>query len=270
MQTDLLDPIEVSSLRKAYDSLPRPKADGFHCTMFSPDTDLRKNVDLIIKESLAEKLSRVFRHHKPLYGNFMTKESGIESDWYVHQDWAYVDENEHDSVAVWVPLTDLTIDNGVLCMVPGSHLIKNHVRGPGVTDPWESVHDEIKKSYHEKVFLKAGEALIWHHRLVHFSPPNLSNTDRVAATLIYTPANVPVFHFWQDPKATDSVAEAYSVDTDFYMNYVIGQAPIGVKKTGSVDASFPIIDESQLQMFYNQASTSNFNLLKKLKNLLNL
>jgi hypothetical protein len=270
VQAGLLNVVEVSELRKAYDSLPRPKDDGFHCTMFSPSEDLRKSVDRIIKESLVEKLSRIFLDQKPLYGNFMVKEPGIESDWFVHQDWAYVDENEHYSVAVWVPLTDLTLDNGVICMVPGSHQIKNPVRGPGVTDPYEDVHEEIKKKYHEKVFLKAGEAVIWHHRLVHFSPPNLSNTARVAATLIYTPADVPVIHFWKDPNAKDSMADTYSVDTDFFMDYVISKAPNGVKKANPVNSSFPAINASQLKMFFKPKSGANFKLLKMLKNLLNL
>ena len=252
VQTSLLNAVEVSNLRKAYDSLPRPKDEGFHCTMFSPDKDLRKNVDRIIKESLVEKLSRIFLDQKPLYGNFMVKEPGIESDWFVHQDWSYVDENEYDSVAVWVPLTDLTLDNGVICMVPGSHQIKNPVRGPGVTDPYEDVHEEIKKKYHEKVFLKAGEAVIWHHRLVHFSPPNLSNTDRVAATLIYTPADVPVIHFWKDSSHQGTVVNKYAVDSDFFMQYDIVHEPAEVPFLGQSESVFPSIDEEKLRSYCGQ------------------
>ena len=247
VQTGLLNTVEVSNLRKAYDSLPRPKNDGFHCTMFSPDIDLRKSVDRIIKECLVEKLNSVFLNQKPLYGNFMVKEPGIESDWFVHQDWTYVDENEHSSVAVWVPLTDLTLDNGVICMVPGSHQIKNPVRGPGVRDPWEDVHDNIKKNYHEKVFLKAGEAVIWHHRLVHFSPPNLSNTDRVAATLIYTPANVPVIHFWKDSSQPGTIVNKYAVDSDFFMQYDIVHEPAKVPFLGKSESRFPIIGQERLR-----------------------
>lgn len=261
---------EVKRLLNEYQSLPRPRETGFHCTMFSPDCDLRKKADRIIKEFLVEKLSHIFLNHKALYGNFMVKEPGVESDWFVHQDWSYVDETQNVSVAVWIPLVDLIEKNGVLCVVPGSHKVPNMVRGPGVTDPWTDLHQVIKDDLHEKVYLKAGEAIIWHHRLVHFSPPNMSQKPRVAATVICVPTDAQILHYWQDPTANNNLADTYSVDNEFFMNYVIGTAPLGVQKHGRASSFFTAIDENQLRLFYARPSTSNFALVKKLKNLLSI
>ena len=254
----LLSEEEVFELQRTYESLPKPRTEGFHCTMFSPDTALKTEVDRVIKLALAERLSDVFRTHIPLYGNFMVKEPGEESDWFVHQDWTYVDETKHDSVAVWVPLVDLTLNNGVICVVPGSHHIKNMVRGPGVHDPWEGLHQQIKEHYHEKVFLKAGEALIWHHRLVHFSPANQAEKPRVAATLIYTPENVPVYHYWKDPLQQGTMARKYQVDSRFFMNYGIVNEPANVPFSGLEDSHFPEVDLNRLKSFSNGSVDASF------------
>ena len=246
VRLQVLNSDETKRLLNSYEAFPRLRESGFHCTMFSPDVDLKQKVSRIIKDALADKLSGVFLNHKPLYGNFMVKESGIESDWFVHQDWSYVDESKYASVAVWVPLVDLTLENGVICVVPGSHEVKNLVRGPGVHDPWETVHGDIKQVSHEKVFLKAGEAIIWHHRLVHFSPPNLSEAARVAATLIYTPADVPVYHYWKNPSEEGTIVQKYLVDSDFYMSYDIVNRPVNVTLLGNEESYFPDINQNQL------------------------
>lgn len=249
VRLQILNSDEVKRLLNEYQSLPRPRETGFHCTMFSPDSDLRKKADRIIKDFLVEKLSHIFLNYKPLYGNFMVKEPGMESDWFVHQDWSYVDESKYASVAAWVPLVDLTLENGVICVVPSSHEVKNLVRGPGVHDPWETVHGDIKQVSHEKVFLKAGEAIIWHHRLVHFSPPNVSKAARVAATLIYTPADVPVYHYWKNPSEEGTIVQKYRVDSDFYMNYDIVNRPVNVTLLGNEESYFPDINQNQLKSF---------------------
>jgi hypothetical protein len=226
--------------------------------MFSPDEALKTKVSQVVKRALSEKLSSVFCTHNALYGNFMVKEPGEASDWFVHQDWTYVDETKHESVAVWVPLVDLTLTNGVICVVPGSHRIENMVRGPGVNDPWKSLHQQIREQYHEKVFLKAGEALIWHHRLVHFSPANVTEKPRVAATLIYTPINVPVYHFWKHPSEEGAMARKYMVSPDFYMNYDIVHEPTNMSFLGLEDSEFPEVDLNRLKSFFHEPVDTSF------------
>ncbi|MCF8463358.1 MAG: phytanoyl-CoA dioxygenase family protein [Flavobacteriales bacterium] len=258
VRINLLNLEETEELLNSYEALPRPRESGFHCTMFSPDADLKTSVDSIIKNALVEKLKPHFKQHTALYGNFMVKEPGEESDWFVHQDWTYVDEAQHVSVAVWVPLVDLTEKNGVLCVVPGSQKIPNTVRGPGVHDPWTDLHQVIKEEYHEKVFLKAGEAIVWHHRLVHFSPPNMSDEPRIAATLICTPTNVPVYHYWKDPLQQGTLARKYQVDCRFFMNYDIVNEPANVPFSGLVDSHFPDLDLNRLKSFSNEPVDASF------------
>ena len=243
---NVLNGREVEMLLNEYNQLPRPKDSGFHCTMFSPNSKIRERADLALKNSISHKLNSVFCEHQALYGNFMVKESGVESDWFVHQDWSYVDETQNVSVAVWIPLVDLTEENGVICVVPGSHKIENHVRGPGVNDPWQNLHESIKRKYHKKIYLKAGEAIIWHHRLVHFSPANMSEEPRVAGTLIYTPKNASVVHFWKDPILNRSLVNSYLVDSSFFMSYDIINEPSGVARGEQAESDFPTINQDQL------------------------
>lgn len=252
VRLNVLSQDETKRLLSSYEALPRPRESGFHCTMFSPEEDLRTSVDAIIKDALVDKLNAHFVQHTALYGNFMVKEPGVESEWFVHQDWAYVDETEHVSVAVWVPLIDLTEENGVLCVVPGSHKIPNIVRGPGVTDPWTDLHQIIKEDCHEKIILKAGEAIVWHHRLVHFSPPNLSSTARVAATLIYTPFDVPVIHYWKNSSIPGTMVNKYAIGSNFFMKYDIVNEPTEASFLGKSESDFPPISQDRLRSVCSQ------------------
>ena len=51
--------------------------------------------------------------------------------------------------------------------------------------------------------LKAGEAIVWDHRLAHASPPNLTDTPRIAVTAIITPKDKQTLHCVVSDEAKD-------------------------------------------------------------------
>jgi hypothetical protein len=52
---------------------------------------------------------------------------------------------------------------------------------------YEKNEEDIKKKFGKALYLKKGEAIIYDHRLLHYSFANKSNTNRLAATLVYVP-----------------------------------------------------------------------------------
>jgi phytanoyl-CoA hydroxylase len=89
-------------------------------------------------------------------------------------------------MAAWIALEDIHIDSGPLMYVPGSHRLPYNplntgdiiFHEPGVTDTSKKNHMEALKSEIEKIKLptefftpKMGQALIWHHSLVHGGAP---------------------------------------------------------------------------------------------------
>lgn len=196
---------------------------GFHPTLMRSKSEERKQISLGICSRLQGYLLEYFPDYLPLYGSFMVKEPGVESKMKLHQDWAYVKEEERTSLALWFPLTDLNQSNGALHVVPQSHIFPNYVRGPGTFCPFSENSEEICRVWGQPLYLKRGQPVVWQHRLLHYSPANLSSTPRIAVTVILVPANADVIHYFK-PEENDIVQE-YSVHEDFYFNYEIGVRP---------------------------------------------
>lgn len=231
----------IAELKNYYLQLPAAQAKGTHVTMFNPSESYRSAVDEKIKAVCGAAAESVLRGYRPLYANFMIKERGPEGDFPVHQDWTYVDEHFHSSYAFWIPMQDTDHANGTLHVVPYSHHFLTALRGPHVREPYQRISAFIKEKYGVPVPLKAGEALMWDHRLIHYSLPNISSAPRLAFTLIMVPTGVEVFHCFGVPHENYTEIEKFAVDTDFFMRYSISNRPQGVKKIASVtqqDISF--------------------------------
>ena len=246
-----LDAEEVAILKHFYNQNPSAFEKGFHPTMFHPSVDYRKMMDEKIRMAVAPKLPGLLNGYYPLYGNFMLKEPGEESAMKLHQDWTYVDETKTQSLAIWFPLQDLDDTNGVLQMVPGSHRINNIIRGPGIFEPYHEVHDYLIENCLESIYLKAGEAIVWDHRVLHCSPANLSHQKRISVTAILIPEGEEVFHCYQADDAGHTQIEKFKVDNAFFMNYEIGKKPLGVPSLGFKEYVFPALSLDKFQSLLN-------------------
>ncbi|MEZ5002387.1 MAG: phytanoyl-CoA dioxygenase family protein [Chitinophagales bacterium] len=220
LQNDGLDLLtKLYSKSKSSDQLS-----GFHASMFHQNYDYKCAIDEGIRTVLQSKLNEYLSsEYTQLYANFMVKEQGHSSAMKMHQDWAYVDEERAESFAIWIPIIDLNESNGAFSVVPKSHKLNNFVRGPGIEDSAISQNSLFPIEQIQPLYLKAGQAVIWTHRLVHGSPPNLIAEPRIAATSILVPKDEPVYHFF---KATsNNKVTKYKVDRDFYMRYKVGERP---------------------------------------------
>ena len=265
-----LSDAEVEKVQAEYEKLDHTQADGFHCSMFHPEKDYRQKINTLVKSSLGNKLDDILVDYEKLFGNFVVKEPGAESDLYVHQDWNFVDESEHDSLAIWIPLVDTSLENGALFLVPGSHKLGNKVRGPGVPDPFSELHDVIRKKYGKMIPLKAGEAIIWNHRMVHYSPANTTSVTRVALTCILVPNKAKVFHNWGqivDSKPNTEI-ENFTVNEEFYMFHNVQERPATAHSNGMIDCTFPIVTEKQLKTAVQSATGTSKGFLNRIKALL--
>jgi hypothetical protein len=65
--------------------------------------------------------------------------------------------------------------------------------------------------------VKAGTAVIFYHRVIHGSPPNQTNTDRIVAALSIVPEKVPLQIFFQKDK--ESPLEVYRPHDEFIYDY---------------------------------------------------
>jgi ectoine hydroxylase-related dioxygenase (phytanoyl-CoA dioxygenase family) len=108
--------------------------------------------------------------------NMKYPEFGSPVEW--HQDWAFYPYTNDDLLAVGVVIDDMSIENGCLMVVPGSHkgpIYDHHQNGVfvgAVTDPNFNPDNAVP------VEVKAGGISIHHVRTLHGSAPNTSNKPR--------------------------------------------------------------------------------------------
>lgn len=110
--------------------------------------------------------------------NMKSAAFGSPIEW--HQDWAFYPQTNDDLLAVGVPIDDMTLENGCMLMVPGSHtgpLYDHHQNGVfvgAITDPaFDPEREEVVP-----VEVKAGGISIHHARTLHASAPNRSPKPR--------------------------------------------------------------------------------------------
>jgi phytanoyl-CoA hydroxylase len=103
---------------------------------------------------------------------------GAPVEW--HQDWVFYPHTNDDLAEVGVLIDDMTLDNGPMLIIPGSHkgpLFDHHFDGRfcGAMDPVDSGCDYSKAI---PLVGTAGSITIHHARIVHGSGYNRSDADR--------------------------------------------------------------------------------------------
>jgi phytanoyl-CoA hydroxylase len=106
-----------------------------------------------------------------------------------HQDSLYFPfEPARPVVGVWLAVTEATLENGCLHVVPGSHHepVHDHVpdRRPGANLGYFEIVDH-DMSMSEPVLMQAGDLLVFDSHLMHRSTDNVSNGIRGAMVYHY-------------------------------------------------------------------------------------
>jgi hypothetical protein len=194
----------------------------FRATLYDPDVEYRAAVDRALRPFFEPALERVVVDQRCFIANLLVKPPGEQSDLGVHQDWTFVDEPDRTSATVWCPLVDVSPDNGTLTLYRGSHLLAPSWRGsPRLPTPFDGLEPVIRERFGTAVSCAAGNAVVYDHRVVHWSGPNLSSRARIAVGVGIAPAGEPLVHLHS---AGGSVTR-YTVDDDFLLDITFGEPP---------------------------------------------
>jgi phytanoyl-CoA hydroxylase len=122
-----------------------------------------------------------------------------QTDWHQDQGVALPEVDETEMLTVWLAITDATVENGCLCVVPRSHqqgLVTHCPAKPGSTRIGLHIPDEIRGQDFTPVPLKRGGALFLTRRTMHASLKNLSQGARWSFDLRYQPIGQPTGRPW--------------------------------------------------------------------------
>ena len=164
--------------------------------------------------------------------NMKYPEFGSPVEW--HQDWAFYPYTNDDLLAVGVAIDDMSLENGCLMVVPGSHkgpTYDHHQNGVfvgAVTDPNFSSDNAVP------VQVKAGGISIHHVRTLHGSAPNNSSKPRRLLLLQYCALDA-----WPIAGTTWDVFKSFVLRGEVTNQPRVVPAPIRIpqpyaEKTGSI------------------------------------
>ena len=191
---------------------------GFHVTNWSKDYNYKQTSHEEVCKLLLPAAQNISVNYKPVLGCYAVKYPGEGSEMGIHQDWSLCDESVAHSFSVWCPLQDVEVSNGAMQFYRGSHNIYSAIRGKDIPFQWKPEQQYIEENLLETLPVKAGDAVLLHHRIVHRSLPNLSGRPRLAAMLAMIPQEQSVKQFFMK----DNHITVLNQPDDFYVHYDIG------------------------------------------------
>lgn len=225
MVDNVIEPSEIESFMHTFNEIAQ--LEGFELDknllnsgrLFNPE--IRKKTQDVINKNAATILPRMFNMDivdTHTGGAYQVKPPHVNSDLLIHQDSTVIDEENDYCLFVWIPFCDVTLENGPISFLSGSHLWGNTQRSLGV--PWQfKNHIETLYKFVEPVTIKAGSVLVFDPATIHSSAPNLSKEIRHAITITVLRKDYQLVYYFRNPELPDNKIEKYYVNETFYYDY---------------------------------------------------
>lgn len=214
---------EIADLKKLYFSRFPATNEGMYATAHDPNIDVRMEMNNGINQVFKRAINEHFVNVHPLGGSFIAKGKSQKGILVPHQDWNIVDEDRFRSFNIWVPLVDLSPENGTIRVLPRSHTLVKSYRSANIPSLFGPVDDVLWKLL-IPLNMKAGEALIYDHRLLHASGENSSSDLRLAAVYGIIPDEAHMFYYHGLDEQTVQVFES---NPEHFLYGNIFEGPVG-------------------------------------------
>lgn len=144
--------------------------------------------------------------------NFFVKEAHDPAFISWHQDSTYWGLSHPDVVTAWVALSESTVANGAMEVIPGTHMLdqiphKDTFRKNNLLTRGQEVAVEVDEEKAVPLELQPGEMSLHHVRIIHGSKPNASPHRRIGFAIRYIPTYV------RQLEGEDSATLVRGVDT---------------------------------------------------------
>ncbi len=150
-------------------------------------------------------------------GTHLIKPSGYNSYFSAHQDNNMVDERKNKSYSFWIPLQNITDENGAFYVMEKSHLLGNVFRSTSIPWAFKDVVENVKK-LSIPLYPQKGQAIIFDASLIHFSNENLSNWVRIAINILVIPKNKELIKCIYKRFRLFNDIDIFKINIDYYLN----------------------------------------------------
>ncbi len=249
----LLSQDEIEQLRNFYFTYAAPMAQSigkrnntYELSFFDSDTARKEFIFKRLNELLSHKWEKYLDEYEPIVLNMFSKEKD-KGEVPVHQNWTFVDETKFRSVSLWIPLQNVSRENGTLEVVPGTHDNFHLFRGPNVPWIFENITAQLKEKYMQPLQLQAGEVAVIDDSILHFSSENKTSQPRIAIQAILKPKAAPSLVYFLN--AEKNALDVFEASPEYFMNIDVTKPPIHLFKKSTVAYKHAPITEADLQNF---------------------
>lgn len=248
-----LSPKEIQSLLdllSEHENQYRSTAEHFCSTMQVSDSEHRRIINEKINSAIADRIELFLPGYEILFSNFLVKYPGESGFVGVHTDWSYVNEPEYNSYNLWIPLVDVDENNGCLHVWPKSQGFTPTIR-PTPYHPFSQ--EGLQKAFLNGVplTLTAGQGVLYHSGLIHYSTPNYSEACRPAIGMVLKPLKSQAIHYYRE---SGNTINKYEVNRDFFLTHHPDMKPSGISPVATFDLQPFSLIESLEGHFNNDSS----------------
>jgi phytanoyl-CoA dioxygenase PhyH len=209
---------------------------AYHVSLIDPDLAYRRRARQFTREVLAERVGALLDDYRFLTGGLLIKPPGA-AEIEIHRDWTMTPTPEEVALNCWCALVDIDERNGGLFLLPGSHALVPNIEAPGVA-PFFSAYCERLKAHSVSVPLKAGEAVIFDYRSLHWSTANRSSELRAAVAAAFIPRRSRAVLFLPESEGGDRRFRMVEPADQEWIDPVadgLGGIPAGARTIGFVE-----------------------------------
>ena len=242
--TDLFDLLGQLKSNRENDKFTTDSS--YKLSFFNADSGYRKKVLEEIGAFFQPKVDKILDNYVPLIINLFDKEPG-PGEVPIHQNWTFVDEDKFTSVSVWIPLCEVSRENGTLEIYPGSHRVLTKYRSPTIPWVFREQLEVLKEKYLKPFEMKPGQVGIIDDSIIHWSSDNNSKKVRSTIQLIMIPKEATPIHYYNPEKGDSGELQVYKVDSEFFTTFNMNEKPKNVELIGNEPFENEVLTEERME-----------------------
>lgn len=247
----LFTPAQIASLRTYYEQVRSQHEaaindPALYSSVETGDSELLIAVDQLLKGTIKDQIDATFQNIQPMISNFLIKNSGDTTELMPHQDLTFVDEPEHCSFNLWIPLQKTDSRSGQLRFLPGSHSIMKTLRVvPSYPRPYLPYIDTIRE-LSIPVETEIGECVVINHAVIHGSSANLTGEPRVAIIMGFCSAGTDIYYHYM-PDGDPTRIEKYKMRGEDFYHFRPDGRPVYAAQVATIAHEFEPIPDTDFK-----------------------
>lgn len=175
---------------------------GFIISNQTMERELNIKLNNEINKVITESIERYLIDFNIFFSVVASKPNTMESALRLHTDRSIIDEGKNMPVNIWIPLCNVSKENGTLCVFEGSHRFTHSYRGMNTREYYleGEFYEFIENNCLKALDVKRGEAVFYHAGIIHGSSVNHSSSVRNALIVSMFPKNADVIYGYQRQK----------------------------------------------------------------------